>query len=117
MPITQHGSIPQLKRPSFGCSLHRPCVRRTRLAPTYSAVRCLQKVGAYFKIKERNTTFSQELRGGLVTVSEAGLLSHTIAHALTRLPLLQFLTICYILPVNSGILTDTGGPCISNGAW
>ncbi|KAG7667637.1 hypothetical protein Ndes2526A_g01967 [Nannochloris sp. 'desiccata'] len=49
--------------------------------------------GKYFKLTERRTTLSQEIRGGLVT----------------------FLTVCYILPVNSGILNDTGGICVTNG--
>lgn len=51
-------------------------------------------VGKYFKIKERNSTLTQDLRGGTVT----------------------FLTVAYILAVNANILTDTGGPCISQGA-
>ncbi|KAL6774528.1 XUV2 [Auxenochlorella protothecoides x Auxenochlorella symbiontica] len=51
-------------------------------------------VGRYFKVKERNTSFTQELRGGSVT----------------------FLTVAYILAVNAGILADTGGICPTNGA-
>jgi xanthine/uracil/vitamin C permease (AzgA family) len=42
----------------------------------------MQKFGKFFKLTERRTTLSQEIRGGLVT----------------------FLTVAYILPVNSGIL-------------
>jgi AGZA family xanthine/uracil permease-like MFS transporter len=47
------------------------------------------KVGQYFQLKERRSTFTTELRAGLVT----------------------FLTTSYILAVNSGILSDTGGTC------
>ena len=53
----------------------------------------MQAAGKFFKITERRSSFTQEIRGGLVC----------------------FLTVCYILPVNSGILTDTGGICITNG--
>lgn len=52
-------------------------------------------VGRYFKIKERNTSFVTELRGGTVS----------------------FLTCAYILAVNAAIIADTGGPCVeSDGA-
>ncbi|KAG9156768.1 hypothetical protein Leryth_027703 [Lithospermum erythrorhizon] len=47
------------------------------------------KVGKRFKIKERNTTFTTELRAGTAT----------------------FLTMAYILAVNASILADSGGPC------
>lgn len=51
--------------------------------------------GRYFKIKERNTSFVTELRGGTVS----------------------FLTCAYILAVNASIIADTGGPCVeSDGA-
>ncbi|KAL4442024.1 hypothetical protein ABPG77_011285 [Micractinium sp. CCAP 211/92] len=50
-------------------------------------------VGRFFCVKERNTTFTQELRGGLVT----------------------FLTVAYILAVNSNIVTNTGGMCVVDG--
>ena len=43
----------------------------------------------YFKLEERNTYFTQELRAGTAT----------------------FLTMAYILAVNASILTDSGGPC------
>jgi len=46
-------------------------------------------LGRYFEIEKRNTTFLGELRAGMVA----------------------FLTCCYIIPVNSGILSDTGGSC------
>ena len=54
---------------------------------------CAQRVGKWFKIKERNSCLTQELRGGTVT----------------------FLTVAYILAVNANIITDTGGPCITEG--
>ncbi|XWS35397.1 hypothetical protein CRYUN_Cryun21dG0122800 [Craigia yunnanensis] len=47
------------------------------------------KVGKRFKITERRTTFTTELRAGTAT----------------------FLTMAYILAVNASILTDSGGPC------
>ncbi|WIA33567.1 hypothetical protein OEZ86_006691 [Tetradesmus obliquus] len=47
------------------------------------------KAGRYFHLRERGSTFSTEIRAGIVC----------------------FLTICYILAVNSGILADTGGTC------
>lgn len=46
-------------------------------------------VGKRFKIAERNTTFTTELRAGTAT----------------------FLTMAYILAVNASILTDSGGTC------
>ncbi|KAJ9505668.1 hypothetical protein QJQ45_022168, partial [Haematococcus lacustris] len=46
-------------------------------------------VGRYFECEERFTTVLQELWAGLVC----------------------FLTVCYIIPVNAGILADTGGSC------
>ncbi|KAJ7530903.1 hypothetical protein O6H91_14G024100 [Diphasiastrum complanatum] len=45
--------------------------------------------GKYFKMEERKTCFTQELRAGTAT----------------------FLTMAYILAVNASILTDSGGPC------
>lgn len=50
-------------------------------------------IGRFFQVKERSTTFTQELRGGLVT----------------------FLTVAYILAVNSNIVTSTGGMCVVDG--
>lgn len=47
------------------------------------------KVGKYFKLEERNSYFTQEIRAGTAT----------------------FLTMAYILAVNASILTDSGGPC------
>lgn len=47
------------------------------------------KVGKRFKITERRTSFTTELRAGTAT----------------------FLTMAYILAVNASILTDSGGPC------
>ncbi|KAK9908098.1 hypothetical protein WJX75_002714 [Coccomyxa subellipsoidea] len=49
-------------------------------------------VGKYFKLEERRSTFTQEIRAGTVT----------------------FLTTAYILAVNALILSDTGGPCGPN---
>ncbi|RAL52306.1 hypothetical protein DM860_016155 [Cuscuta australis] len=46
-------------------------------------------VGKRFKLAERNTTFTTELRAGTAT----------------------FLTMAYILAVNASILTDSGGTC------
>ncbi|KAF5736512.1 adenine/guanine permease AZG1-like [Tripterygium wilfordii] len=47
------------------------------------------RVGKRFKLDERNSTFTTELRAGTAT----------------------FLTMAYILAVNASILTDSGGPC------
>ncbi|GAB4832039.1 Adenine/guanine permease azg1 [Ancistrocladus abbreviatus] len=47
------------------------------------------RVGKYFKLNERNTTFTTELRAGTAT----------------------FLTMAYILAVNASILSDSGGTC------
>ncbi|KAL5709863.1 Adenine/guanine permease azg1 [Ranunculus cassubicifolius] len=47
------------------------------------------RIGKRFKIAERNSTFTTELRAGTAT----------------------FLTMAYILAVNASILTDSGGPC------
>lgn len=47
------------------------------------------RVGKWFKISERNTSFTTELRAGTAT----------------------FLTMAYILAVNASILSDSGGPC------
>ncbi|KAG8380951.1 hypothetical protein BUALT_Bualt06G0069900 [Buddleja alternifolia] len=47
------------------------------------------RIGRYFKITERNTTFTTELRAGTAT----------------------FLTMAYILAVNASILSDSGGTC------
>ncbi|KAJ4833909.1 Adenine/guanine permease azg1 [Turnera subulata] len=57
----------------------------TRLNTWVSASR----VGKRFKLAERNSTFTTELRAGTAT----------------------FLTMAYILAVNASILTDSGGPC------
>lgn len=46
-------------------------------------------VGRYFKLKERRSKFTTELRAGTVT----------------------FLTMAYIMSVNANIIADTGGPC------
>ncbi|KAI3705683.1 hypothetical protein L1987_75924 [Smallanthus sonchifolius] len=51
------------------------------------------RIGKRFKLNERNTTFTTELRAGTAT----------------------FLTMAYILAVNASILSDSGGPCsVSN---
>ncbi|KAG4126949.1 hypothetical protein ERO13_D10G187400v2 [Gossypium hirsutum] len=47
------------------------------------------RVGKRFKLAERNSTFTTELRAGTAT----------------------FLTMAYILAVNASILSDSGGPC------
>ncbi|TYG99714.1 hypothetical protein ES288_A10G217600v1 [Gossypium darwinii] len=47
------------------------------------------RVGKRFKLAERNSTFTTELRAGTAT----------------------FLTMAYILAVNASILADSGGPC------
>ncbi|OWM81643.1 adenine/guanine permease AZG1-like [Punica granatum] len=47
------------------------------------------RVGKWFKLAERKTTFTTELRAGTAT----------------------FLTMAYILAVNASILTDSGGTC------
>lgn len=47
------------------------------------------RVGKYFKLTQRNSTFTTELRAGTAT----------------------FLTMAYILAVNASILTDSGGTC------
>ncbi|KAE9608749.1 hypothetical protein Lal_00020198 [Lupinus albus] len=47
------------------------------------------RVGKYFKLNQRNSTFTTELRAGTTT----------------------FLTMAYILAVNASILTDSGGTC------
>lgn len=47
------------------------------------------RVGCFFELEARKTTFTKELRAGIAT----------------------FLTMSYILSVNSAILADSGGPC------
>ncbi|KAI4356131.1 hypothetical protein L6164_000178 [Bauhinia variegata] len=47
------------------------------------------RIGKHFKLTERNTTFTTELRAGTAT----------------------FLTMAYILAVNASILADSGGTC------
>ncbi|CAM0875968.1 unnamed protein product [Alopecurus aequalis] len=47
------------------------------------------RVGKYFKLDARKSSFTKELRAGAAT----------------------FLTMAYILSVNAAILTDSGGPC------
>ncbi|XWS08352.1 hypothetical protein CRYUN_Cryun41cG0072400 [Craigia yunnanensis] len=47
------------------------------------------RVGKRFKLTERNTSFTTELRAGTAT----------------------FLTMAYILAVNASVLADSGGPC------
>ena len=46
-------------------------------------------IGRFFELKERNTSFTTEVRGATAT----------------------FLTMAYILAVNPRILADSGGPC------
>ncbi|KQJ88611.1 adenine/guanine permease AZG2 [Brachypodium distachyon] len=47
------------------------------------------RVGKYFKLEARKSSFTKELRAGAAT----------------------FLTMAYIISVNAAILTDSGGPC------
>ena len=47
------------------------------------------RVGRYFKLEARKSSFTKELRAGAAT----------------------FLTMAYIISVNAAILTDSGGPC------
>ncbi|XP_073306506.1 adenine/guanine permease AZG1 [Primulina huaijiensis] len=60
-----------------------------------STVSCLNsyvaktRIGKRFKLKDRNTTFTTEIRAGTTT----------------------FLTMAYILAVNASILSDSGGTC------
>lgn len=61
----------------------------SRSLETLNAKVATSFVGKYFKLEERNTYFTQELRAGTAT----------------------FLTMAYILAVNASILTDSGGPC------
>jgi adenine/guanine/hypoxanthine permease len=48
------------------------------------------RVGRFFEMPERQTTFSIELQGALAT----------------------FMSMAYILAVNPRILSDSGGPCV-----
>lgn len=50
-------------------------------------------VGRFFQVRERNSSLTQELRGGAVC----------------------FLTVAYILAVNANIVTSTGGMCVVDG--
>ena len=50
-------------------------------------------VGRYFEMSERGTTFTNELRGATAT----------------------FMSMAYILAVNPRILSESGGPCVSDG--
>lgn len=61
----------------------------SRGVETLNAKVAVSAFGKYFKLEERNTYFSQEIRAGTAT----------------------FLTMAYILAVNASILTDSGGPC------
>lgn len=68
-----------------------PPPQRSRRSPLTRLNDCVAGswVGKRFKVSERNTTFTTELRAGTAT----------------------FLTMAYILAVNASILTDSGGPC------
>ena len=68
----------------FPSQLEKPSLS-TRLNTYISTT----KVGKHFKLTERNTTFTTELRAGTAT----------------------FLTMAYILAVNASILADSGGTC------
>ncbi|KAH0979363.1 hypothetical protein GBA52_006540 [Prunus armeniaca] len=63
----------------------RPLKPLTRLNKYVAETR----VGKHFKLAERNSTFTTELRAGTAT----------------------FLTMAYILAVNASILSDSGGTC------
>ncbi|XP_051123094.1 adenine/guanine permease AZG1-like [Andrographis paniculata] len=72
-----------------------PTVAAAAMAAVVSSINRLNdyvaesRIGKRFKIKERNTSFTTELRAGTAT----------------------FLTMAYILAVNASILTDSGGTC------
>ncbi|XP_020106640.1 adenine/guanine permease AZG2 [Ananas comosus] len=61
--------------------------RRAETAVNGAVAAC--RVGRYFKLDARKSSFTKELRAGAAT----------------------FLTMAYIISVNAAILTDSGGPC------
>ncbi|KAJ1281478.1 hypothetical protein BS78_04G309000 [Paspalum vaginatum] len=64
----------------------------SRLSEAEAAVNravATSRVGMYFKLDARKSSFTKELRAGAAT----------------------FLTMAYIISVNAAILTDSGGPC------
>ena len=69
--------------------IRRPGRSYARCLETLNAKVAESKLGKYFKLEERNTKFTQEIRAGTAT----------------------FLTMAYILAVNASVLTDSGGPC------
>ncbi|KAK6131839.1 hypothetical protein DH2020_034413 [Rehmannia glutinosa] len=78
----EHGPPPPPPPPPPPSTTHSPITRLN----SYVAK---SRVGKRFKITERNTTFTTELRAGTAT----------------------FLTMAYILAVNASILSDSGGTC------
>jgi hypothetical protein len=72
---------------SLSCYALLSPVQRTPSDP--ALLRYDLQFGKYFCLRERKTTVSQELWAGVVC----------------------FLTVCYIIPVNAGILSDSGGTC------
>ncbi|XAR66018.1 hypothetical protein NMG60_11012057 [Bertholletia excelsa] len=67
----------------------RPAAAKHSLVSHLNAYVAESRVGKRFKLAERNTTFTTELRAGTAT----------------------FLTMAYILAVNASILSDSGGTC------
>ncbi|CAH1433456.1 unnamed protein product [Lactuca virosa] len=61
----------------------------TKLTSRLNSYMATTRIGKRFKLTERNTTFTTELRAGTAT----------------------FLTMAYILVVNASIITDSGGTC------
>jgi len=59
------------------------------MMPAFKTPACIDR---YFKLTARGTTVATEVRAGLAS----------------------FLTMCYILAVNARILSESGGPCISD---
>ena len=79
-------------------------------------------MGKYFQLKERNSTFTTELRAGTVTFLTVGCACLACAALLpgcdglpgVLMRLLWCTQMAYILTVNALILSDTGGPCGPN---
>ncbi|KAA8517520.1 hypothetical protein F0562_017850 [Nyssa sinensis] len=69
-----------------------PPIQKPSLSTRLNSYVATSRVGKRFKLAERNTTFTTELRAGTAT----------------------FLTMAYILAVNASILTDSGGTCTAS---
>ncbi|KAI3771024.1 hypothetical protein L6452_02176 [Arctium lappa] len=69
--------------------LSPPRPSKLKLTTRINSYIATTRVGKKFKLTERNTTFTTELRAGTAT----------------------FLTMAYILALNASILTDSGGTC------